>query len=41
MTLKYVTVDVFTDVQFGGNQLSVVLDAGGLDSELMLRLGVG
>ena len=35
MALKYVTVDVFTDVRFGGNQLAVVLDAGGLDTELM------
>ena len=35
MALKYETVDVFTDVRFGGNQLSVVLDAGGLGTELM------
>ena len=35
MALSYVTVDVFTDSRFGGNQLSVVLDAGGLDDSLM------
>ena len=35
MALRYVTVDVFSDVRFGGNQLSVVLDAGELDDELM------
>jgi trans-2,3-dihydro-3-hydroxyanthranilate isomerase len=35
MALRYVTVDVFSDFRFGGNQLSVVLDAGGLDEELM------
>ena len=35
MKLSYVTVDVFTDTRFGGNQLAVVLDAGGLDDGLM------
>ena len=35
MAISYVTVDVFTDTRFGGNQLSVVLDAGGLDDTLM------
>ena len=35
MALRYVTVDVFTDTRFGGNQLSVVLDAGGLGDDLM------
>ena len=35
MALTYVTVDVFTDIRFGGNQLSVVLEASGLDTELM------
>ena len=35
MALKYEIVDVFTNVQFSGKQVSVVLDAGGLDAELM------
>jgi trans-2,3-dihydro-3-hydroxyanthranilate isomerase len=30
MQRRYITVDVFTDRAFGGNQLAVVLDAGGL-----------
>src|SRR4051812_48620680 len=32
---RYVTVDVFTDRAFGGNQLAVVLDAGGLSTAQM------
>ncbi len=35
MRLTFVTVDVFTDRQFGGNPLAVVLDAGGLSSAQM------
>jgi trans-2,3-dihydro-3-hydroxyanthranilate isomerase len=34
----FVTADVFTDRQFGGNQLAVVLDARGLSSEEMLAI---
>jgi trans-2,3-dihydro-3-hydroxyanthranilate isomerase len=32
---RYVTVDVFTDLAFGGNPLAVVLDAEGLSTEQM------
>jgi trans-2,3-dihydro-3-hydroxyanthranilate isomerase len=35
MRLTFVTVDVFTDRQFGGNPLAVVLDGGGLSSRQM------
>ena len=35
MQRRYITVDVFTDRAFGGNQLAVVLDAGGLSSRQM------
>jgi PhzF family phenazine biosynthesis protein len=35
MQRRYVTVDVFTDRAFGGNQLAVVLDAGGLSTSQM------
>lgn len=35
MRYHYVTVDVFTDRQFGGNQLAVIPDARGLSSEQM------
>jgi trans-2,3-dihydro-3-hydroxyanthranilate isomerase len=35
MKRRYVTVDVFTDRPFGGNQLAVVLDAEGLSTEEM------
>ena len=35
MKLNYRTVDVFTDCQFGGNPLAVVLDAQGLSTEHM------
>ncbi|MEY9255180.1 PhzF family phenazine biosynthesis protein [Bradyrhizobium ottawaense] len=35
MQRRYITVDVFTDRAFGGNQLAVVLDAGGLTTAQM------
>jgi trans-2,3-dihydro-3-hydroxyanthranilate isomerase len=35
---RYVTADVFTDRQFGGNPLAVVLDARGLSTEQMLAI---
>ena len=35
---RYVTVDVFTGVRFGGNQLAVVLDARGLSDADMLAV---
>lgn len=35
MRRRYITVDVFTDRAFGGNQLAVVLDAGGLSTAQM------
>lgn len=35
MQRRYMTVDVFTDRPFGGNQLAVVLDAGGLSTAQM------
>ena len=35
MKLNFVTVDVFTDRQFGGNPLAVVLNAEGLATERM------
>src|SRR5215475_13133021 len=35
MQRRYVTVDVFTDRAFGGNQLAVVLDAQGLSTPQM------
>lgn len=35
MKLQFTTVDVFTDRQFGGNPLAVVLDAQGLSTERM------
>ena len=35
MTYEYAIADVFTDRCFGGNQLAVVLDAGGLSTEQM------
>lgn len=34
-TLQFVTVDVFTDRQFGGNPLAIVLNAEGLTTEQM------
>ncbi len=38
MTYKYHTLDVFTDVAFGGNQLAVITDARGLTDEQMTAL---
>lgn len=38
MTYKYHTLDVFTDVAFGGNQLAVITDARGLTTEQMAAL---
>lgn len=38
MQLNFVTVDVFTDRQFGGNPLAVVVDADGLSTEQMQRI---
>ncbi len=38
MQRRYITVDVFTDRAFGGNQLAVVLDAGGLSTAQMQAL---
>lgn len=35
MLRRYITADVFTDRPFGGNQLAVVLDAGGLSTQQM------
>ncbi len=35
MQIRFVTVDVFTDRQFGGNPLAVVLDASGLSTQQM------
>ncbi|MDP1749459.1 MAG: PhzF family phenazine biosynthesis isomerase, partial [Reyranella sp.] len=35
MKLQFTTVDVFTDRQFGGNPLAVVLNAQGLSTERM------
>lgn len=35
MSVPYVTADVFTDRAFGGNQLAVFPDAGGIPPELM------
>ena len=37
-TFRFVTTDVFTDRQFGGNQLAVVLDARGLSAGEMLAI---
>jgi trans-2,3-dihydro-3-hydroxyanthranilate isomerase len=37
-TYQYVTADVFTDRQFGGNQLAVILDARGLSGDEMLAI---
>src|SRR4030088_1036691 len=35
MQRRYITVDVFTDRAFGGNQLAVVLDSAGLSTAQM------
>jgi trans-2,3-dihydro-3-hydroxyanthranilate isomerase len=40
MQRRYVTVDVFTDRAFGGNQLAVVLDAQGLSTAQMQAIAV-
>jgi trans-2,3-dihydro-3-hydroxyanthranilate isomerase len=40
MTLRFVTVDVFTNKPFGGNPLAVVLDAEGLDTEQMQNVAM-
>ncbi|OMH33922.1 PhzF family phenazine biosynthesis protein [Motiliproteus sp. MSK22-1] len=37
-SLRYYTLDVFTDTAFGGNPLAVFVDAEGLDSQLMQQL---
>jgi trans-2,3-dihydro-3-hydroxyanthranilate isomerase len=37
-TFRYVTLDVFTDTRFGGNQLAVFPDATGLDAAQMQRI---
>ncbi len=37
-TYDFVTADVFTDTQFGGNQLAVILDARGLSDAVMLAV---
>jgi trans-2,3-dihydro-3-hydroxyanthranilate isomerase len=36
--MRYVTLDVFTDVMFGGNQLAVFPDATGIPEELLLPI---
>src|SRR6476620_5813518 len=38
MTYKYHTLDVFTDVAFGGNPLAVLTDARGLSTGQMTAL---
>jgi trans-2,3-dihydro-3-hydroxyanthranilate isomerase len=38
MQIAYLTLDVFTDVAFGGNPLAVVPDARGLDADRMLAI---
>ena len=38
LTCPYVVVDVFTTVQFGGNQLAVITDATGLDGTQMQQI---
>src|ERR1700729_2198354 len=40
MQRRYITVDVFTDRAFGGNQLAVVLDAGALSTAQMQAIAV-
>ena len=37
-SLDFVTLDVFTDQRFGGNQLAVIPDGRGLDSDLMQKI---
>lgn len=36
--MRYVTLDVFTDTMFGGNQLAVFPDASGIPEELLLPI---
>lgn len=36
--MRYFTIDVFTDVMFGGNQLAVFPDATGIPEELLLPI---
>lgn len=36
--MRYVTLDVFTDTMFGGNQLAVFPDAAGIPEELLLPI---
>ncbi|HYW49241.1 MAG TPA: PhzF family phenazine biosynthesis protein, partial [Gemmatimonadaceae bacterium] len=36
--VHYLTLDVFTDQRFGGNQLAVILDARGLTGDEMLQV---
>lgn len=38
MRLNFITVDVFTDRQFGGNPLAVIVDADGLSTEQMQKI---
>lgn len=38
MSYKFHTADVFTDTQFGGNQLAVLVDARGLTTEQMTAI---
>jgi trans-2,3-dihydro-3-hydroxyanthranilate isomerase len=38
MRVRYYTCDVFTDTRFGGNQLAVLPDAGGLDPRQMQQI---
>jgi trans-2,3-dihydro-3-hydroxyanthranilate isomerase len=40
MQLQFVTVDVFTNRQFGGNPLAVVLNAEGLSTTQMQSVAV-
>ncbi len=37
-TAKYVTVDVFTEKRFGGNQLAVFPDAKDIPEEVLQRI---
>ncbi len=37
-TARYITLDVFTDTMFGGNQLAVFPDASGIPEELLLPI---
>jgi trans-2,3-dihydro-3-hydroxyanthranilate isomerase len=36
--IRYITIDVFTDTMFGGNQLAVFPDATGIPEELLLPI---